>query len=190
MGTTGQAMIPTSNLLNNRRLNGGSSMLLDHHQHSKATTTRHWAQSLTLSAGTLTNIKLPNVPKCALLPTSRKIFDGLNEYVIGQRNIKIMLSIGVHNYYKHILVKKLQDAVMQVEPLQHKQDTRQMHMQMQQHHTTMIHREGHLGFNRDDNGVNRGRYDKGSALFWEPTITDLRMDQFRWSTTPPVCAPL
>ena len=38
------------------------------------------------------------------LPTPREIFQGLNEYVIGQSNVKMALSVGVHNHYKRIHV--------------------------------------------------------------------------------------
>jgi len=38
------------------------------------------------------------------LPTPREIYKGLNEYVIGQNNVKIALSVGVHNHYKRIMV--------------------------------------------------------------------------------------
>lgn len=38
------------------------------------------------------------------LPTPREICRGLNEYVIGQQNVKIALSVGVHNHYKRILM--------------------------------------------------------------------------------------
>mmetsp|Transcript_5102 Transcript_5102/g.6392 ORF Transcript_5102/g.6392 Transcript_5102/m.6392 type:complete len:746 (-) Transcript_5102:70-2307(-) len=38
------------------------------------------------------------------IPTPRDICRGLNEYVIGQRNVKIALSVGVHNHYKRISV--------------------------------------------------------------------------------------
>lgn len=38
------------------------------------------------------------------LPTPREICRGLNEYVIGQQNVKIALSVGVHNHYKRIMV--------------------------------------------------------------------------------------
>jgi hypothetical protein len=189
-GTTagGQTMIPTTHLSNNCRLGGGSTMLLDHKQHGKATTMCHRAQSLTSFAGTLTNTNLLNAPKCVLLPMSHRLFDGLNDYIIVQKNIKITLSIGVHNHYKRILVKESQDGamhVMQVESLQQEQYAKQMHMQMQQHHAMTVCREGHLGFNPDNNGINGGGYDKGSPSYWEPTIADLWMDQFGWSTTPP-----
>lgn len=38
------------------------------------------------------------------MPTPREIMKGLNEYVIGQKNVKVALSVGVYNHYKRILV--------------------------------------------------------------------------------------
>jgi len=53
------------------------------------------------------------------LPAPREICRGLNEYVIGQHNVKIALSVGVHNHYKRISVaeaalaeKERNDAAM------------------------------------------------------------------------------
>jgi len=44
------------------------------------------------------------------LPTPKEIFTGLNEYVIGQHNVKVALSVGVHNHYKRISVVEAQRA--------------------------------------------------------------------------------
>jgi hypothetical protein len=44
------------------------------------------------------------------LPTPQEIFSGLNEYVIGQHNVKVALSVGVHNHYKRISVAEAQRA--------------------------------------------------------------------------------
>jgi len=45
------------------------------------------------------------------LPTPREICRGLNEYVIGQQNVKIALSVGVHNHYKRISVTETAAAL-------------------------------------------------------------------------------
>jgi ATP-dependent Clp protease ATP-binding subunit ClpX len=45
-------------------------------------------------------------PPTRRLPAPREICKGLNEYVIGQNNVKIALSVGVHNHYKRIAVSE------------------------------------------------------------------------------------
>ena len=45
------------------------------------------------------------------LPTPHEIFSGLNQYVIGQHNVKVALSVGVHNHYKRVKVVEAQKAV-------------------------------------------------------------------------------
>eukprot|EP00565_Helicotheca_tamesis_P003828 CAMPEP_0185724706 /NCGR_PEP_ID=MMETSP1171-20130828/1112_1 /TAXON_ID=374046 /ORGANISM="Helicotheca tamensis, Strain CCMP826" /LENGTH=780 /DNA_ID=CAMNT_0028392625 /DNA_START=43 /DNA_END=2385 /DNA_ORIENTATION=+ len=47
------------------------------------------------------------------LPTPQEICRGLNEYVIGQQNVKIALSVGVHNHYKRISVMEANAAAEQ-----------------------------------------------------------------------------
>ena len=42
------------------------------------------------------------------MPTPREIMKGLDEYVIGQRTVKVALSVGVYNHYKRILVAESQ----------------------------------------------------------------------------------
>ncbi|KAL7464612.1 hypothetical protein ACHAXS_004954 [Conticribra weissflogii] len=69
--------------------------------------TRHRA---TPSSSSSTHSQPPPPPHhpTRSLPTPRQIFDGLNEYVIGQRNVKVALSVGVHNHYKRIAVMEAQ----------------------------------------------------------------------------------
>jgi ATP-dependent Clp protease ATP-binding subunit ClpX len=38
------------------------------------------------------------------IPTPREIVQGLDEYVIGQRNVKIALSVGMYNHYKRLFI--------------------------------------------------------------------------------------
>lgn len=95
------------------------------------------------------------------LPTPREIFDGLNEYVIGQRNVKVALSVGVHNHYKRIIVRDAQEAAMQamqVETIKAMQNNL---------------REGHLGASPTDD----------EASFNEPSLADLRLMQYGRSST-------
>jgi len=104
------------------------------------------------------------------LPTPRQIFEGLNEYVIGQRNVKVALSVGVHNHYKRIAVMEAQQhhqarmAMQQVEAMQ-RHHIQNMQVQHPQPHGR---REGHLG----------GDDDRDTASFREPSIADLNLSQF------------
>eukprot|EP00980_Cylindrotheca_fusiformis_P009730 scaffold2149_cov187-Cylindrotheca_fusiformis.AAC.8 len=54
----------------------------------------------------------PNMPTppTKRLPTPREIRRGLDEYVIGQTNVKVALSVGVYNHYKRIFVAEAQAA--------------------------------------------------------------------------------
>jgi ATP-dependent Clp protease ATP-binding subunit ClpX len=49
-------------------------------------------------------------PPVKRMPTPREIRRGLNEYVIGQGNVKVALSVGVYNHYKRIFVTEAQAA--------------------------------------------------------------------------------
>lgn len=44
------------------------------------------------------------------MPTPKEIMRGLNEFVIGQKRVKIALSVGVYNHYKRIFVAEAQAA--------------------------------------------------------------------------------
>lgn len=52
----------------------------------------------------------PSPPPVKRMPTPREIRRGLNEYVIGQSNVKIALSVGVYNHYKRIFVAEARAA--------------------------------------------------------------------------------
>ena len=43
-------------------------------------------------------------PEPDTIPTPYEIVQGLNEYVIGQRNVKIALSVGIYNHYKRLFI--------------------------------------------------------------------------------------
>lgn len=45
------------------------------------------------------------------IPTPQEIRKGLDEYVIGQSNVKVALSVGVYNHYKRIFVLEAQASV-------------------------------------------------------------------------------
>jgi ATP-dependent Clp protease ATP-binding subunit ClpX len=49
-------------------------------------------------------------PPAKRMPTPREIRRGLDEYVIGQGNVKVALSVGVYNHYKRIFVAEAQAA--------------------------------------------------------------------------------
>ena len=50
------------------------------------------------------------VPPAKRILTPREIRKGLDEYVIGQSNVKVALSVGVYNHYKRISVVESQAA--------------------------------------------------------------------------------
>ena len=131
--------------------------------------TRHRATPQSSSSSGNSNVGYAPPSPQQRLPTPREIFDGLNEYVIGQRNVKVALSVGVHNHYKRIMVREAQEAAMQamqVETIKAMQNNL---------------REGHLGVSPTDD-------EAAAASFNEPSFSDLKLMQFgRASTvvTPP-----
>ena len=44
------------------------------------------------------------------VPTPRQIFAGLEEHAIGQRSVKMALSVAVHNHYQRLAVAKEREA--------------------------------------------------------------------------------
>jgi hypothetical protein len=54
--------------------------------------------------GGFSHDEAPPPPEVQRMPTPREIMKGLNEYVIGQRNVKVALAVGVYNHYKRIFV--------------------------------------------------------------------------------------
>jgi hypothetical protein len=87
-----------------------------HFRHSApGTTTSTTASSNPSSARVVTDDSDPPPPSNSIsnrspadrmkrMPTPHEITRGLNEYVIGQRNVKVALSVGVYNHYKRIFV--------------------------------------------------------------------------------------
>jgi ATP-dependent Clp protease ATP-binding subunit ClpX len=127
--------------------------------------TRHRATPHSSSASGNSNSGYQMPPQQQRLPTPREIFEGLNEYVIGQRNVKVALSVGVHNHYKRIMVRDAQEAAMQamqVETIKAMQNNL---------------REGHLGVSPTGDDEN------DSASFREPSLSDLRLMQYGRSST-------
>lgn len=170
--------VPRSNRPPNLVLDQQNNPLSSDHQDR---ITRHRATPTSHPSGSgSSNTSHPPHHVRQKLPTPREIFEGLNEYVIGQRNVKIALSVGVHNHYKRIAVREAQDAALQAMQVEAMERAQAQQMQMQQQHQQR--REGHLGV--DPNEV----YDENTASFREPTMADLRLNQFgRTSTivTPP-----
>ena len=118
------------------------------------------------------------------LPTPKEIFDGLNEYVIGQRNVKIALSVGVHNHYKRIAVRDAQEAAMQAMQMDaiHRAQAAAAQREAaataaQREEAVPVRRDGHLGVDLNE------EYDEDSASFREPSMADLRLNQFGRSST-------
>jgi len=64
--------------------------------------------------GSVENGGMPDkTPEKIPIPTPMELYRGLNEYVIGQRSVKIALSVGVHNHYKRVSVMQSASQLME-----------------------------------------------------------------------------
>lgn len=149
-----------------------SNLMMDQFSDDERATTRHRASSQQSPSGSYAPPPPHHPPQ--KLPTPREIFDGLNEYVIGQRNVKIALSVGVHNHYKRLIVREAQEAALQAMQVEAIQRQRQGHQLAAQQ---VLRRDGHLGIDSNE------AYDEDSAGFREPTMVDLRLNQYGRSST-------
>jgi len=145
-----------------------SNLMMDHLTEQERIT-RHRATTASPSAnnGNTSSYTPPTNHAMQELPTPRTIFNGLNEYVIGQRNVKIALSVGVHNHYKRLKVREAQEAAVQALQVEELQRVHDAHVQSR--------REGHLGVSEDEG---EEEYDENEAGFREPSMADLRLEQF------------
>lgn len=96
-----------------RKANGDPQVIMQHipdkppHAYARSNSNvTEEIESETTSGGTGTE-KEHDVKR---MPTPREIMRGLNEYVIGQKNVKVALSVGVYNHYKRIFVVEAQAA--------------------------------------------------------------------------------
>lgn len=55
-------------------------------------------------------------PAQKAVPTPREIYAGLEEHVVGQHNVKMALSVAVHNHYKRLHVAKAREAFVAAAP--------------------------------------------------------------------------
>jgi len=55
-------------------------------------------------------LKIQQSPSAKRIPTPREVRRGLDEYVIGQGNVKVALSVAIYNHYKRITVVEAQAA--------------------------------------------------------------------------------
>ncbi|KAL7479474.1 hypothetical protein ACHAW6_005200 [Cyclotella cf. meneghiniana] len=137
--------------------------------------TRHRVSTSTGYHNSGASTSPPPSPKLKL-PTPREIYDGLNEYVIGQRNVKIALSVGVHNHYKRIAVLEAQQSALQAMQVE------AIHRMQNGTSNGQLRREGHLGMDSSDASTH-GQFHQDNAPFREPTIADLNLAQFGRSST-------
>lgn len=69
--------------------------------------------STTTTTTAKASVEPDKVPNLRDMPTPQEIMRGLNEYVIGQRNVKVALAVGVYNHYKRIFISESRLAASQ-----------------------------------------------------------------------------
>ncbi|KAL7551479.1 hypothetical protein ACHAWF_014666 [Thalassiosira exigua] len=169
----------SGNKLNDAATRRPSNLVMDQLPDERVTTRHRAAPG---SNGHSSTYAPPQHPHRQRLPTPRQIFDGLNEYVIGQKAVKIALSVGVHNHYKRCAVREAQEAALQTARVEAAQ--RAQRGEDEREARGARRREGHLGADPDDEGEEYG----DAPPFTEPTMADLRLNQFGRSSaivTPP-----
>mmetsp|Transcript_11916 Transcript_11916/g.27179 ORF Transcript_11916/g.27179 Transcript_11916/m.27179 type:complete len:788 (+) Transcript_11916:264-2627(+) len=138
-------------------------------------TSRHRAPpSHSSSRGGNTHAPPPPPPPPARLPAPREIYDGLDEYVIGQRSVKVALSVGVHNHYKRIAVREAQEAAAASARLE------ELQRAAAEESERIYRRPGHLGVElpHEDGDDGGGQYEMDGSGVREPRFADLNLDQF------------
>lgn len=73
--------------------------------------------------------------------TPKEIYDGLNQYVIGQNKVKRILSVGVHNHYKRLKAIEIQNAQKKFASSNQASDTHPAHPGVEFSQTTNFSRK-------------------------------------------------
>jgi len=145
-------------------------------RNTNTTTTRNLAPDLPQQQQQQRPPPPPHTTAPKPIPTPRHIMRGLNEYVIGQHNVKIALSVGVHNHYKRVAVSEAAAA----ERARLEEQQQQQQLQQQQQQQQQAQEAGISG-----SGGERVRSDG----YMIRDISDLRLEQFGRKTTTTATSP-